>query len=54
MDQVEILKWTRHGGDLPPGDPHVLARGDQIYLKADASVIDSMRSRLELKQEQKP
>lgn len=52
--QCEILKWARDGRDLPAEDPHFLMAGDQIYLQANAEVIEAMRSRLESKQEQTP
>jgi trk system potassium uptake protein TrkA len=53
VERSEILKWTRNGGELPTAEPHFLAVGDQIYLKADAEVIEAMRSRLDARQEQK-
>jgi trk system potassium uptake protein TrkA len=52
MDRVGILKWKRDGGDLPPGAPHLLAPGDQIYLNADAAVIELMREQLEARPEE--
>jgi trk system potassium uptake protein TrkA len=51
MDRVEILKWERNGDDLPQGEPHLLASGDQIYLKTDADVIEMLRNRLESREE---
>jgi trk system potassium uptake protein len=53
-NQVEIIKWLRNGGDLPPEEPHILVAGDQIYLRADADVIETMRAQLDAGQEQKP
>jgi trk system potassium uptake protein len=52
--QGEILKWARNGGDLPAQEPHILVAGDQIYLRADAEVIEAMRNQLDSFQEQKP
>lgn len=54
MKQVEILEWLRNGGDLSSEEPHFLVAGDQIYLRADAEVIETMRNRLDSRQEQKP
>ena len=53
-NQVEIIKWMRNGGDLPSEEPHFLVAGDQIYLRADADVIETMRTQLDARQEQKP
>jgi trk system potassium uptake protein TrkA len=52
MERVEILKWERNGDDLLPGGPHLLVAGDQIYLKTEADVIETMRNRLESRQGQ--
>jgi len=54
MNQVEILKWVRNGGDLPSGEPHILEAGDQIYMKTDTEVIETMRDQLDAKQEHQP
>jgi NhaP-type Na+/H+ and K+/H+ antiporter len=54
MKEVEILKWTRNGDELPAEEPHFLVAGDQIYLRADADVIETMRNRLESSEEQIP
>jgi hypothetical protein len=54
MNQVKTLNWMRNGGDLPSEEPHFLVAGDQIYLRADADVIETMRNRLDSRQEQKP
>ena len=50
-NQVEIIKWVRNGGDLSSEEPHLLAAGDQIYLRADADVIETMRTQLDARQE---
>ena len=52
--QVEILKWFRNGGELPSEEPRILEAGDEIYLRADAAVIDTMRDRLDSKQDHQP
>jgi trk system potassium uptake protein TrkA len=49
----EIFKWARNGGDLPNNVPHILEAGDQIYLRADAEMIEAMRNRLDSLQEQR-
>lgn len=54
MNQVEILDWMRNGCDLPSEEPHYLVTGDQIYLRADADVIETMRNQLDSKQKRKP
>jgi trk system potassium uptake protein TrkA len=61
VGQAEIITWKRNGGDLPPGEAHILAAGDQIYLRADADMVETMRTQLDAgrarpddRQEQKP
>jgi hypothetical protein len=51
--QCEIFKWARNGSDLSADEPHILEAGDQIFLRADAEVIEAMRNRLDSMQEQK-
>jgi trk system potassium uptake protein TrkA len=51
-DKIEILKWIRNGFELPPDKPHFLKTGDQIYLRADADVIETVRNRLDSRKEQ--
>lgn len=54
MKKVEILEWIRNDGNLPSEESHFLVAGDQIYLRADADVIEAMRNRLESRQEGNP
>jgi trk system potassium uptake protein TrkA len=46
MDKVDIIQLMRSGDELPVDGAQLLLTGDQIFLKADAAVIDAMRDRL--------
>lgn len=50
MKQVDILQWTRNGSDLHAEAPHILVTGDQIFLKAEATLIETLRDRLDSRQ----
>lgn len=54
IEQVDILQWTRNGSDLDAKAPHILVTGDQIYLRADANLIETMRDSLDSREGQKP